>query len=553
MERANMAEDQSRQDAGTYDYVVVGAGTAGCLLANRLSAEASNRVLLLEAGGSDRYIWFHIPVGYLFLIGNPRADWLFRTEPAKGLHGRSLLYPRGKVLGGSSAINGMIYMRGQAADYDGWAQMGLKGWSWADVLPYFLKHEHHHAGANAHHGAKGEWRVDEARMRWEILDAFRDAAEAEGIPKTTDFNRGDNFGSGYFEVNQKGGLRWSAARAFLDPVRHRTNLEIRTGAEATRILMDGLRVTGVTFRQDGALHEVRARKRIVLAAGAIQSPKLLMLSGIGPAAELRANGITPVLDRPGVGTNLQDHLQLRPVYKVEGVRTLNTDYANLLKRAWMGVEFALFRRGPMTLAPSQLGLFARSDPRYATPNVQFHVQPLSLDKFGEPLHPFGAFTASVCNLRPTSRGRVSLAGPDPFLAPKIAPNYLETEEDRAVAVQSLRLVRRIVSQPPLARYRPSEFRPGPDITDDAGLAQAAGEIGTTIFHPVGTARMGRADDPGAVVDARLGVMGLEGLSVADASVMPAITSGNTNSPTLMIAEKGAEMMLADDRRRMGKT
>jgi choline dehydrogenase-like flavoprotein len=549
MNRSDMVRNEAPQDAGSYDYVVVGAGTAGCLLANRLSAEPGNRVLLLEAGGNDRYIWFHIPVGYLFLIGNPRADWLFKTEPAAGLQGRSLLYPRGKVLGGSSAINGMIYMRGQAADYDGWAQMGLPGWSWSDVLPYFLRHERHHAGESGHHGGEGEWRVDRARMQWEILDAFRDAAESVGIPKTDDFNCGDNFGSGYFEVNQKNGLRWSAARAFLDPIRYRPNLDLRTGAEATRLRFDGARATGLIFRQDGVMHQVRASKRVVLAAGAVQSPKLLMLSGIGPAAILQAAGISPHMDRPGVGSNLQDHLQLRPVFKVEGVRTLNTDYANLAKRTWMGIEFALFRRGPMTLAPSQLGLFARSDPRFATPNVQFHVQPLSLDKFGEPLHPFGAFTASVCNLRPTSRGTVRLAGPDPFLAPKIAPNYLATDDDREVAVQSLRLVRQIVAAPPLARYRPSEFRPGAEILDDAGLARAAGEIGTTIFHPVGTARMGRRDDPLAVVDARLSVIGLEGLSIVDASVMPNITSGNTNSPTLMIAEKGAEMILSDDRQR----
>jgi choline dehydrogenase len=532
--------------AGDFDYIVVGAGTAGCLLANRLSADPSVRVLLLEAGGRDNYLWFHIPVGYLFLIGNPRADWLYRTAPAPGLNNRSLLYPRGRVLGGSSAINGMIYMRGQAADYDNWAQMGLPGWGWNDVLPHFLQHEDHFSASGDLHRSGGEWRVEKPRIEWEILDAFRDAAQAIGIPKVEDFNLGDNFGSSYFQVNQKRGLRWSAARGFLDPVKHRPNLEIRTNSEASRIETRDGRATGILYRRGGVIERATARRRVVLTAGAVATPKLLMLSGIGPAAELARFGIRPILDRPGVGANLQDHLQLRPDYKVSGVRTLNMDYANLAKRAWMGVEFALFRRGPLTMAPSQLGVFAKSDPRYATPNVQFHVQPLSLDKFGEPLHPFAAFTASVCNLRPTSRGHIRLNGPDPFEAPQIDPGYLSTEEDREVAVQSLRLVRKIVSQHPLQRYQPEEFRPGSQAQDDESLARAAGEIGTTIFHPVGTARMGQRHDPHAVVDASLDLIGLDGLTIADASVMPTITSGNTNSPVLMIAEKAASLIRAAD-------
>jgi len=528
-----------------FDFIVVGAGTAGCLLANRLSANPAHRVLLLEAGGDDRYIWFHIPVGYLFLIGNPRADWLFKTAPSPGLNNRELLYPRGKVLGGCSAINGMIYMRGQAADYDRWAQLGLKGWGWDEVLPYFLRHEDHFGGSNALHHAGGEWRVEKMRLQWEILDRFRDAAEETGIPKTEDFNRGDNEGSAYFEVNQKRGLRWSAARGFLDPVKHRSNLTILTQAEVEKLVFDGNRVSGLRFRKDGTIHEVKARKRVVLAAGAVASPKIMLLSGIGDAGKLASFGIAAKADRPGVGANLQDHLQLRPIYKVQGVRTLNMDYANLFKRAWMGIEFALRRTGPMTMAPSQLGVFAKTSPRYETANVEFHVQPLSLDKFGEGLHPFPAFTASVCNLRPTSRGEIRLAGPDPFAAPVIDPNYLSTDEDRQVAVDSIRLARRIVGAKALQPFSPEEFRPGAHLTSDGDLAKAAGDIGTTIFHPVGTARMGRADDRTAVVDERLSVIGVEGLSIADASVMPFITSGNTNSPTLMIAEKGAEMILAD--------
>lgn len=533
--------------AGEFDDIIVGAGTAGCLLANRLSADPSRRVLLLEAGGNDRYIWFHIPVGYLFLIGNPRADWLLRTAPVAGLNGRSLLYPRGKVLGGCSAINGMIYMRGQSTDYDGWAQLGLPGWSWEDVLPYFRQHEDFFAGADALHGAGGEWRVEPPRVRWDILDRFRDAAEQCGIPKVEDFNRGSNEGSAYFQVNQKRGLRWSAARGFLDPVRNRPNLTVLTGAEAERVLFDGKRASGLAFRHNGIRRIARARRSVVLAAGAVASPKLLMLSGIGGGEALRGFGLDIVADRPGVGRNLQDHLQIRPIYKVRNVRTLNADYANLLKRAWMGVEFALFRTGPLTMAPSQLGVFTRSDARHAMPNLQFHVQPLSLDRFGEGLHPFPAFTASVCNLRPTSRGEIRLASADPFEAPVIDPNYLATEEDRQVAADSLRLVRRIVASEALRPFQPEEYRPGPDIQSETDLIRAAGDLGTTIFHPVGTARMGRRDDPLAVVDERLSVIGVDGLRVIDASVMPTITSGNTNSPTLMIAEKGAAMLLADTR------
>jgi len=530
---------------GEFDYIVVGAGSAGCVLANRLSADPSKRVLVLEAGGRDNWIWFHIPVGYLFAIGNPRADWLFRTEPEPGLNGRSLNYPRGKVIGGSSAINGMIYMLGQAADYDTWRQFGLPGWSWDDVRPFFRKHVDHFI-AGAEHGQGGEWRVEEQRLAWEILEAFRQAAIEYGIPAVADFNTGDNEGICYFHVNQKRGRRWSAARGFLKPALGRPNLKLETGCLVEGIDIANGRAGGVRWRQNGELRSARCRGEIVLAAGAIGSPHVLMLSGVGPAAHLAEHGIPLVLDRPGVGQNLQDHLQLRTIYKVSGVKTLNSMYASMLGRLGMGLDFALRRRGPMTMAPSQLGAFTRSDRTQDRANIQYHVQPLSLDKFGEPLHPFPAFTASVTNVRPTSRGTLTLKSADPAAAPAIRPNYLSTPEDRQVAADSIRVTRNIVTQPALAKYRPEEYLPGPSVGDDeAALEKAAGAIGTTIFHPVGTARMGRTDDVRAVVDARLRVIGLEGLRVADASVMPSITSGNTNSPTMMIAEKAAAMMRED--------
>ncbi|MDK9698414.1 MAG: GMC family oxidoreductase N-terminal domain-containing protein [Siculibacillus sp.] len=534
----------------TFDYVIVGGGSAGCVLANRLSADGKTRVALLEAGGKDDWIWFHIPVGYLFAIGNPRADWCFETEPDPGLNGRKLKYPRGRVLGGSSAINAMLYLRGQAADYDGWRQMGLEGWGWDDVFPVFKGHEDHFLGASAIHGSGGEWRVDAPRMRWEILDAFADAAAECGIPKVADFNGGDNEGSSYFQVNQKNGRRWSAARGFLKPALDRPNLTVITGALADRVLFEGTRATGVAYRKDGTEQTVGARAEVILAAGAVASPAILERSGVGAAERLKRLGVDVVADVPGVGESLQDHLQLRTIFRVEGTRTLNTDYRNYLKRAWMGVEYALFRRGPLAMAPSQFGAFTRSSPEFATPNIEFHIQPLSLDRFGEPMHPFGAFTVSVCNLRPTSRGSIHARSTDPAEAPVIAPNYLSTDEDRRVAVDSIRFARRIVEAPSLARFRPAAFLPSAEITADADLVKAAGDIGTTIFHPVGTAKMGLASDPMAVTDARLRVRSVEGLRVIDASVMPAITSGNTNSPTIMIAEKGARMVLEDARARL---
>ena len=540
-------------DTATFDYVIVGAGTAGCLLANRLSADPSCRVLLLEAGGNDDYLWVHIPVGYLYCIGNPRTDWLYFTEPDPGLNGRKLRYPRGKVLGGCSSINGMIYMRGQRRDYDHWAEAcGDAQWRWDACLPAFRQHEDHWRGADATHGAGAEWRVERQRLSWEILDAFAAAAQETGIPATADFNGGNNEGVGYFEVNQRKGVRWNATKAFLRPVQQRSNLSVWTGAQVTRLVVErddvgAPRVGGVELRRNGAQVTVRCAGEVVMAAGAIGTPQILQLSGIGPAPLLQAHGIAPTHELPGVGENLQDHLQIRAVFEVDGVKTLNRQANSLLGKAAIGLEYLFNRSGPMSMAPSQLGCFTRSSPEHGWPNVEYHVQPLSLDAFGEPLHSFNAFTASVCNLNPSSRGHVRIRSARPEDAPAIMANYLSTDDDRKVAADSLRLTRRIAAQPALARYKPREVKPGVQFQSDDDLARLAGDIGTTIFHPVGTCKMGRPDDATAVVDSRLRVRGLAGLRVADASVMPTITSGNTNSPTLMIAERAAAWILADRR------
>jgi len=533
---------------GDYDYIVVGAGTAGCIVANRLSADPKNRVLTLEAGGRDNWIWFHIPVGYLFAIGNPRSDWMFRTEPEPGLNGRSLHYPRGKVIGGCSAINAMVSMRGQAADYDHWRQLGLNGWGWDDVLKSFKSLEDHYLGATEHHGAGGGWRIEPPRISWDVLDAIANAAEQMGIRKIPDFNTGDNEGSSYFQVNQKRGRRWSSARGFLKPALNRPNLRLETNVLVENLIIENGRAVGVRYRRDGKTVEARAKGEVVLTSGAIGSIQILHRSGIGPREWLEPLGIKTILDRQGVGRNLQDHLQQRAIYKVTGIKTLNEIYASLVQRAWMGVDYALFRRGPLTMAPSQLGIFTRSSPEHERANIQFHAQPLSLDKFGDPLHAFPAITLSACNLRPTSRGEIRLRSADPNEKPIIAPHYLSTDADRKVAADAIRVTRAMMKQPAMAPYRPEEYLPGPSVgDDDASLAKAAGDIGTTIFHPVGTAKMGLPSDPLAVVDERLRFFGIERLRVIDASVMPTITSGNTNTPTAMIAEKGASFILAENR------
>ena len=541
----------------TFDYIIIGAGTAGCLLANRLSADKRKRVLLIEAGRRDDYHWIHIPVGYLYCIGNPRTDWLYNTEPDAGLNGRQLRYPRGKTLGGSSSINGMIYMRGQARDYDRWAQLtGDASWTWDNCLPHFKKHEDHYKGADALHGAGGEWRVERQRVRWDILDAFAQAAQQAGIPHSEDFNRGDNEGVGYFQVNQKNGFRWNTAKAFLRPTCYgRPNFEMWTAAHVKGLVIqqqaDGSkRCTGVQVWTGDELVTADAAQEVILSAGSIGSPQILQLSGIGPPAMLQRHGIPMLMELPGVGANLQDHLQIRAVFKVSGVTTLNSLASSWHGKAKIGLEYLFKRSGPMSMAPSQLGAFTRSTPEMPHPNLEYHVQPLSLDAFGEPLHRFNAFTASVCNLNPTSRGTVQVRSNRFEDSPAIAPNYLSTPEDRRVAADSLRVTRRIAAQPALACYQPQEWKPGTQFESDEELARLAGDIATTIFHPVGTTKMGRDDDPLAVLDARMRVRDgrggvVTGLRVVDAGAMPTITSGNTNSPTLMMAEKAAEWIRAD--------
>lgn len=530
----------------TYDYIIVGAGTAGCVLANRLSKDPKNSVLLVEAGGKDNYFWINIPVGYLYTIGNPRTDWCFMTEPDPGINNRQIGYARGKVLGGCSSINAMIYMRGQRSDYDHWAQLGNRGWSWDDVLPVFKRSEDYQHGADAFHGSGGELRVEERRVNWEILDAWRDAAAETGIPKIDEFNRGDNYGNAYFQMNQKNGERWSATRAFLRDVQNRPNLTIKTTAHVQRVDFDQSgerpRATGLTLiDKHKNTASFKAAKEVILAAGSIGTPQLLQLSGVGPAALLQTYGIKPVHRLPGVGGNLQDHLQVRSVYKVSNTVTLNQRFNSLFGKMAMGLEYLIRKTGPLTMPPSQLGAFAKSDDSQTSANIEWHVQPLSLDKFGDPLHTFDAITPSVCNLRPSSRGSVTITSADAMTPPAISLNYLSTAEDQQIAINGLKFTRRIMAAEALKKFAPEEWKPGPQLTTDEQLLDAARNLGTTIFHPVGTCKMG--SDALAVVDDQLRVHGVNGLRVIDASIMPTITSGNTNAPTVMIAEKGAQFIL----------
>ncbi|MEX3948375.1 GMC family oxidoreductase [Paraburkholderia sp. EG287B] len=524
------------------DYLIVGAGSAGCVLAHRLSADARNAVLLLEAGGEDNNPWIHVPVGYFKTMHDPALDWCYRTEPDEGVAGRQIDWPRGKVLGGSSSLNGLLYVRGQREDYDRWAALGNRGWSYADVLPYFRKSEDQERGANAWHGVGGPLKVSDLRLRRPIADHFIAAAQEIGIPLNEDYNGAVQEGVGYFQQTAYNGFRWSTAKGFLKPARKRSNLIVETRAQASRILFEGRRAVGVEYLQDGVKKTARARVEVILASGAIGSPHILQHSGVGPAHVLRNAGVAVLHDLAGVGQNLQDHLQVRLVFRTRE-RTLNDEVNHPLRKAWIGLQYALWRTGPLTLAASQVAIFTRSSPAVERPDIQFHMQPLSADKPGQGAHPFSAFTASVCQLRPHSRGSVEIRSTDPLQYPAIRANYLSDPRDHPVVIGGIRVARRIAAAPSLAPHIVSEFVPGERYQSDAELLDAARQFSQSIYHPAGTCKMGR--DATAVVDERLRVHGLAALRVVDASIMPELVSGNTNAPVIMIAEKAANMILED--------
>ncbi len=531
------------QDVPAYDFIIAGAGSAGCVLANRLTANGRYSVLLLEAGGKDTNPWIHIPIGYFKTMHNPKTDWCYMTEPCEGLGGRSIQWPRGKVLGGSSSINGLIYIRGQPEDYDHWRQLGNSGWAFKDVLPYFKKSEGNERGGDDIHGGDGPLKVSDSRAQRKLCDMFIDAAVAAGIPRTNDLNGLKQDGIAYTQQTSHNGLRCSTAVAYLRPAQSRTNLSVETRAHVEKILFEGKRATGIRYSTPSGTKEVRAGREVILALGSIGSPQILMTSGVGPAQHLRGFGIDVVHGLEGVGRNLQDHLQIRMVHRINQRLSLNDEVRNPFRKAMMGVNWALRRRGPLTFAASPLSAFVKSDRKMATPDLQFFMQPLSADSPGEGLHKFSAFSTSFCQLRPQSCGRIELKSADPHDYPAIHPNYLASETDEQAVISGMKVIRKIVSCEPLASLMEEELLPGDDIRSDEALLEAGRATSQTIYHPVGTCKMG--SDAGAVVDQGLQVHGLEGLRVVDASIMPSVPSGNTNAPTIMIAEKASDMILEE--------
>jgi choline dehydrogenase len=539
------AQDSSRAADPEFDYIVVGAGSAGCVLANRLTADGKTSVLLLEAGPKDSNIWIHVPLGYGRLFKEKAVNWMYQTEPEPGLDGRTIFQPRGKVLGGSSSINGLLYVRGQHEDYDRWRQRGNTGWGFDDVLPYFKKAEDQARGADALHGTGGPLPVSDMIVSDPLSKAFVAAAVENGIPYNPDFNGVSQEGAGFFQTTTRRGRRASTAVAYLRPVRGRANLRIATAALAQKILFEGRRATGVEYRQGTELRRARARREVLVSSGAYNSPQLLQLSGVGPAELLQKHGIGVVLDARGVGNDLQDHMQVRIVMRCSQRITLNDVVNHPIRRTLAGVRYAAFRKGWLTIAAGTAGAFFKTRPHLATPDIQIHFLPFSTDKMGEKLHAFSGFTASVCQLRPESRGSLRIKSTDPTVPPEIRINYLATETDRATVVEGLKILRRILHAPALKPYVVDEVDPGPKVSSDEELLSFCRQRGSTIYHPVASCRMG--NDPLAVVDQRLRVRGIEGLRVVDGSVMPDLVSGNTNAPIVMIAEKASDMILEDAR------